>query len=793
MRFTARLAATISCTAAPLTSLCAAPQQKASVKEPPRPLSQSLTLAQNGQTNYVITLAGDATPSEHTAARELSEHLQKISGARFVIKPEKEVSPNDAQILVGTGTRVKKLLPSQKWSELGSDGIVIKTSGKHLILAGGRPRGSLYAVHSWLEDALGVRWWTPTESKIPTQSTLRVPAQNIVYTPQIRTREAFYSSVQRDPVFATRLKNNGHHQKQDAAWGGHNSILGFVHTFDQLLPPAKYFAAHPEWYSDADNKGLPCTPRSRMPAPQTSQLCLTNEELRRELTKNALEWIRKNPQSGMISISQNDNINKCNAPADLAIEDREGSPAGPLLHFVNKIAADIEKEFPGFLVETLAYQYTRKAPKFVRPRANVVVRLCSIEADFSRPLDSDSNREFRDDIWSWRKIAPRLFVWDYVTNFTNVIFPHPNLRVLESNVRFFAANNVIGVFEQGDAYSNGTGDFAPMRVWVLSHLMWNPALNQKQLENEFLRGYYGPAAPHLRAYLDTIQDAFAQSGLKLSTFQSDHSYLTLDAMNAATKFYRAAEDSVVGDAVLSSRVRRERLALDNAWLTRYKSLRRDAQSRNAAFEGPTDAAAFAADFVRIAREFNAENNSETGTFEAYAPQLLARFEPSAPLPEVARGKAEVDVIDAQEGEFRLVFAGSLSSIVDDAKASNKRAAKVIGNTNQWAVQFPLTESNGFLKNGPWHCYVVARVQAKVGAVPGPVLTCGLYDVKNKITPFEVTKTWAEMSDGEYHVIDLGAHQLHSDMYFWVAPPQREDIEGIFIDRFVLVREPGTGK
>ena len=76
------------------------------------------------------------------------------------------------------------------------------------------------------------------------------------YTPPFRYREHFTTSVQRDPLFATRLRENGHHQKQGEELGGHYSILGFVHTFDQLLPPAKYFKEHPEWYSDANSAGL---------------------------------------------------------------------------------------------------------------------------------------------------------------------------------------------------------------------------------------------------------------------------------------------------------------------------------------------------------------------------------------------------------------------------------------------------------------------------------------------------------------------------------------------------------
>ena len=43
-------------------------------------------------------------------------------------------------------------------------------------------------------------------------------------------------------------------------------------------------------------------------------------------------------------------------------------------------AADaVKDEFPDKFIGTFAYQYTRKAPRFARPRPNVIVRLCSIE------------------------------------------------------------------------------------------------------------------------------------------------------------------------------------------------------------------------------------------------------------------------------------------------------------------------------------------------------------------------------------------------------------------------------
>ena len=74
-------------------------------------------------------------------------------------------------------------------------------------------------------------------------------------------------------------------------------------------------------------------------------------------------------------------------------------------------AEEVEKEYPDVLIETLAYQYTRKPPKHVRPRHNVVIRLCSIECSFVETLtagENDANVSFREDMEAWASISPQL-------------------------------------------------------------------------------------------------------------------------------------------------------------------------------------------------------------------------------------------------------------------------------------------------------------------------------------------------------------------------------------------------
>ena len=212
-------------------------------------------------------------------------------------------------------------------------------------------------------------------------------------------------------------------------------------------PAKKYLKTNPEFLQSA-RRG---TGRRAV----HGQLCLSNDNMRAELTKNLLELLRKNPQATMVSVSQNDNTLPCECKACLEESGKEESPAGPMIRFVNQVAAEVEKEFPNVTVQTFAYQYTSTPPKFARPRHNVEIRLCSIGSNFAAPLDSPKNAPFSREIREWSKIAPRLSVWNYVANFSNYLRPFPNLAALSEDIRSFGKYNICAVLEQGDWNSGG--------------------------------------------------------------------------------------------------------------------------------------------------------------------------------------------------------------------------------------------------------------------------------------------------------------------------------------------------
>jgi hypothetical protein len=752
--------------------------------------AQSLSLARDQQTSYVIALAADAIPAEKTAAGQLQKYLQQVTGAIFPVQPETEVTAATPQILVGAGPRVRSLLPTQNWHALGQDGIVIKTVGNNLILAGGRPRGSLYAVFQFLEDEVGCRWWTPTASTIPTANTLTLRPQNVTYVPPFNLRESFTTAVQSDPVFATIMRQNGHHQTQSKEWGGHYEIMGLAHTFGQLLPVDKYFKQHPEWYSDPANGYKPATASSKMPEARRTDLCMGNPEVRDAIAQQALLWIDKNPDAGYISISQNDNTGGyCRDEYAVKLIEEEGSPSAPLIQFVNAVADKIHQKYPHIQVETLAYNYSEKPPKTLRTAPNVLVRLAPASSDQSNPINSDKNIHARDSLLAWSERASQLSMWYYVTNFYNMLMPHPNMKNWASDLRFFASNKVKGVFAQGNAKTNVVGDFAALRTYVMSKLLWNPELDQTQLTNEFLQGYYGEAAPFLKQYLELIDNSYPREKRSLYMYNRDYSFLTVDVLNRATALFAQAAKAVAANPEQSERVARERFTLDLAWLLVAPHHQWDKEAIDKEYAGPNDLKAALAQWKTDAERFGVKAFTE-GRPRGYIQELYPYLEQTiSATPSQAEHYKNTGQIVFNAPHFTLTKKNA--SLVSDQFAGEGQAARINGDNTVWAVQVWLGQwvPMSILENTTWKVNVRVRVDIKPGTTQkGVGIQTGIYNAERNREVETKPVSLSQISAPRYHTIELKPTRLHGGMFIWVAPDNNPAVEAVYIDSITLSRQ-----
>ncbi len=557
--------------------------------------AMALRLAEEGKTSASIVVSPNAPPSVQYAAEELRDFLFEVTGARFPVSHEK--AREGMNILVGPGA-ARLVDPSFSTDDLEDEGIAIKTVGNNLILAGGDPRGTLYAVYTFLEDQVGCRWWTASASTIPSTATLEIPDLDIRHVPSIKYRDTDNPDVS-DPDFSVRNKYNGHHAplfidnsfsniQDDQRRGGRK--LAFIrsdkwhcHGFWTLIEPEVYFQDHPEWYALINGVRTHVAPDYIL-----SSLCLTNEELQKEVVNNAKLALRWNPHATMMSIAQPDDggpQNRCECGPCMAME-AAGTPSDLMVWFVNRVTAELVKMYPELVVTTLAYHYTQAPPKNHVPHEQIAVRLSTIKCSFRVPMSDERNRMLRDDLEGWGKISNRVHIWDYVDNFTYPI-PHPNLRVLGPNVRYYAENGVTGIFNEVFPRRGWPG-FSELRLWLLGKLMWDPYVDDQALIEDFVQGYYGPAAEHILAYLELIHDAVEQTDdhLGLSS-RPGAEFQTFLMLNEAWGHMQQAEQAVVDESKLRVRVRLQWVPVLFEFMYEWDRLKREAEAAGIAwpFEG----------------------------------------------------------------------------------------------------------------------------------------------------------------------------------------------------------------
>ena len=152
--------------------------------------------------------------------------------------------------------------------------------------------------------------------------------------------------------------------------------------------------------------------------------------------------------------------------------------------------------------------------------------------------------------------------------------------VLGPNIKFFAEHNVKGVFEEGDEFHRG-GDMEELKNWLIGKMLWDPTLDPDVLIEQFLTGYFGKAAAHVRRYMDLMHEsAVAVSYFMHEGIPPDASFLTTDVVLAAAAAFELAESVVLTNPVLLARVKKARLPTDFVMLERWDEMRAAATQKN---------------------------------------------------------------------------------------------------------------------------------------------------------------------------------------------------------------------
>ena len=514
---------------------------------------------------------------------------------------------------------------------------------------------------------------------------------------------------------------------------------GGVHTFYAYIPPAEYFTKHPEWFSLV---------RGKRTADQ-AQLCLTNEALRAVIIEKLTAHIEqaraeaakaRRPEPRDFDISQNDWGGMCECPKCRAIVQREGSQSGPLLDFLNHIGDAVRDKYPEVRINTLAYQMTEDPPRTLRPRDNVMPRLCDTNANLLRPITHPDNRKFADCLATWGRIAKNLRIWDYAVTYSPYYgLPLPTVHTYPIDYRYFAEHNVEGVFTEHE-YAI-LADMRDFKIWMMIKLLEDPYRDYEALVQDFTSGFYGPAGPQVRRYLADLETASdnAKSNVNWFPVLSQYTYLTLDFLRKAQATFDEAEKVVTGNPVLLRRVRHARLPVDRACLVLWSKLMRQWIAGNGLPEKmPLDRAAIA-----------------TRCRQTWNDQIDLRYPESQRAPQRSEAAAELTPLLARPAFVPLPekFRGLKPSTVFDLTADQSR------NWQDQAKRVPDSEAESGITNR----LELSKADMKKYKLPMP---WGLYDPAQKRNLGSATIRPEDVSGPGYHWYRLGRFEVSRSSYVW---------------------------
>ena len=555
-------------------------------------------LAKGGKTEYTIVQGANATDAEKFAARELREFLQKMTGAQFAAMLETDKPLPSKAIYVGWTDFARRNIDPSK---LGQEDWIIKTEGDNLILTGGRPRGTLYAVYEYLEQELGCRWLDEFTEIVPSRPELKLATMDIKGRPLLWGRMIYTASTaifdqELCDLFDVRNKDT----KSPSARYGFGGILygspNSCHTFYEYSKdwPADY----PEYLAMNDKGKRVKSTNGTGPG----QICLTNPEVRKLMLEKLRNYIAADREKAVkegylppriYSVEPNDNPLSCRCPECKAFSEREGSDSGPLVDMVNYLADGIRTEYPDVLIDTFSYMQTLMPPKTVKPRDNVIIRLAQLNAEWSyatdtsqypdyfRPMKSPLNSPSCETLVKWSKIAKHMSIWDYWIMYDfngNDRFetPYANISCISADMKLFFNSHAETIFVECEKPE--ISSFFALKRWLGLKLMQNPEQSSDALVKIFMSGYYGPAAEKMSEYLAYMEKCInaAPETIKLSgLLEQNRPYLDLDFFATSIKLLDEAEAACGTDKQALLHVQRERLPVDTGLLGMWNYLQKN--------------------------------------------------------------------------------------------------------------------------------------------------------------------------------------------------------------------------
>ncbi len=487
-------------------------------------------IVENRTPQAVIVIGKNANEQEQFAADELQSFIKKSSGVVLPIKRDNEDFSGN---IIAVGQNEINLKAKVNCDNIEKEGFRIKTEGNILSLIGKDDRGTQFAVYTFLEKYLGIRWFWPGElgEVVPKNETIKISRINDLEVPDFKWRNrgpdgALWGATTGPTEMHARelvLGITREHQKEVELWEKRNKWGGMKiyggHALGEIFPPEKYAKTHPEYYAWVDGKRA--VPGADYDYKHEGQICTTNQDA----INVTVEWVNKilddSPDYDAVHITMNDGGGFCECERCMALDsgelikrpgiDAEEMKKRPqkynvitnrIFTFVNKVSEEVQKTHPGKYVVSMAYSRYITPPKNIQLHPFVIPQYCLWSA--YRHANPEQKKLHGDIASGWAEAAERTAVYEY---FINGSWPGIHRLVMP-----YIAESIKYLYRKGiDLYQMQSGDefgINGLNYYIAGKLLWNTELDEKELLDDFYRMAFGNAGDSVKKFHNRLEEAW---------------------------------------------------------------------------------------------------------------------------------------------------------------------------------------------------------------------------------------------------------------------------------------------
>jgi len=523
------------------------------------------------------------------AAEELQTYVRKMSGVELPIvevEPGAKAEMRHGQnyIFVGESVYTRKL--GIRTDDLKGDGFRIIARDNWLALVGrdykgpplhnlwywGGPydytfdakigydiygeAGSLYAVYDFLGQ-LGVRWYMPGEigEVVPQTGEITAAAQELRKEPDYEYRQwgaAFYAAKDKEAMHWYRRI-------------GYGSAYPMSINHSWRLFIKRHAKEHPEWCAVTTN-GVRLTEGSNKGA-----LCLSAPGIFDQYVKDIREYFDKNPGQKVYPLMPMDEMKfdqkwcQCESCRSQYEMDKGycyggGAHSKYVWGFINRVAAEVARTYPGALIGCCAYEDYTVPPEGIKFCGNVAVMIAPICQRRAWPWQHDA---FYKAMEAWQKTGiTNFYIWEYYNHYGRkhwgedtkkhptsgipVIFARmisKDLRKLKGVSRGeFIESETSGYFgKDGWALKEGNGkeecgcyayDIGKTHwnLYVEGKLLWDSGLDVDILLTDYCDKFYGPASEDMKMFYRRAEEVWCGNTNKAMDYTQMYPQKTVDEL-----------------------------------------------------------------------------------------------------------------------------------------------------------------------------------------------------------------------------------------------------------------------